>query len=100
MKSKKADGMTLNIIVVAALALIVLIVLTAIFAGKIKTSSDKGDQSTGETLSKVCASLGGYCWTGKNIGGCAVQPGGSSDGKGYIDCSGMCCTAPEPPENK
>ena len=83
--NKKADGMTLNVIVVAALALIVLVVLTAIFAGKIKDSSEKGETSTTETLNKLCSQQ-------KTPSECKSE-NTCGAGKGvYIDCAtGYCC---------
>ena len=89
-KSKKADGMSINVIVVAAIALIVLVVLTAIFAGRMKTSGDKQDKSTGETLSKVCTGIGRYC--NSTDGQSSTCKGSNTNlGKDYIDCSGVCC---------
>ena len=38
--NKKAQGMSLNVIIVAALALIVLVVLTAIFIGRLGSFED------------------------------------------------------------
>ncbi|MFO7677087.1 MAG: hypothetical protein R6V50_01710 [Thermoplasmatota archaeon] len=59
--SKKGQGLSLNVVVIAALALIVLVVLTAIFAGKIRESSQSGEKSTQEFLGKVCEQDGGRC---------------------------------------
>lgn len=54
---KKSQGLSLNVIVVAAIALIVLIVVVALFSGRIK-NFQKGIRS--------CASQGGHCscWGG------------------------------------
>ena len=51
-KSKKAQGMTLNVVVVAAIVLLVLVVLVLIFTGKI-------GNFVGE--SEKCVTKGGTC---------------------------------------
>lgn len=88
--SKKGDGMSLNVVVVAALALIVLIVLTAIFATKMKDSNQKGDASTKNTMDNVCSRDGRYC----NTSGVSCNvPGKNSIVSGsFIDCIGTCCS--------
>lgn len=50
---KKAD-MSINTVVVAALALIVLVVLTAIFVSRMNTTSDKAGKNDKVAFDKVC----------------------------------------------
>jgi hypothetical protein len=52
MAKKKSQGMSVNVIIIAALALIVLVVLTAIFTGRLKIFS--------ESL-QSCAAKQGHC---------------------------------------
>ena len=61
MFSKKAEGMSVNVIIVAILALLVLVVLSFVFAGKI------GDFVKG---TKQCQSIGGEC-----LGACNIEQG-------------------------
>ncbi|MBI2136595.1 hypothetical protein HYU06_05995 [Candidatus Woesearchaeota archaeon] len=56
-KSKKAQGMTLNVVVVAAIVLLVLVVLVLIFTGKI-------GNFVGE--SEKCITKGGTCVAAKD----------------------------------
>jgi hypothetical protein len=51
--NKKAEGLSLTTIVVAALALLVLIVLSVIFVGKMARTQEKG---------KDCVLRGGVCY--------------------------------------
>lgn len=93
MMSKKADGMSINIVVVAVLALVVLVVLLAIFSNKMKTGV-KGQEDAQKTLqSNVCAETVDkttyYCSTTSS---CNV--GNKAKEADYIDCpkgSGYCC---------
>jgi len=50
-KDRKAQGMTINVVIIAVLALVVLIVLVLIFSGKLRIFG----QST-----ENCGSLGGH----------------------------------------
>ncbi len=52
MKHKKAQGMTINVVIIAALALIVLVVLILIFTGYIGTANKNING---------CTSRGGIC---------------------------------------
>ncbi len=87
MMLKKGQGMPVNVIIIAAVALLVLIVLVAIFSGKINIFS-KGYSSTSENeQSKVCAARGGYCC---DTGSDRFTP---RPPEGWIDCSATqhCC---------
>ena len=50
--SKKAQGMSINVIIIAALAIAVLVVLFAVFTGRISLVSKQLDS---------CSNLGGTC---------------------------------------
>ncbi len=52
--NKKAQGISLNVIIIAAIALLVLVILSVIFMGRMGTFSDK---------SQDCTSQGGQCFT-------------------------------------
>lgn len=52
-KFKKGD-MSINTVVVAAIALIVLVVLTAIFVGRMNTTVDKTNKNDEIALGRVC----------------------------------------------
>lgn len=52
--TKKGQGMSLNVVIIAALALIVLVVLTAIFISRMNTASEKSAQNDELAFSNVC----------------------------------------------
>jgi hypothetical protein len=54
MTNKKAQGMSINTIVIAIIALIVLVVVILIFTGKIKFAANNMNQET-------CTARGGTC---------------------------------------
>lgn len=54
MKSKKADGMSLNIIVLAVIALAVLVVILAVFGNKMRQGSNAQDKAGNDVQSSVC----------------------------------------------
>ena len=62
MSSKKAQGISINTIIIAAIALIVLVVLVMIFTGRMGIFT-KGVQTTGD-ITKTCTELGGTIVTG------------------------------------
>ncbi|MBN2881582.1 hypothetical protein JXM83_06055 [Candidatus Woesearchaeota archaeon] len=88
--SKKAQGMSLNMVVVAAIALIVLVVLTAIFASKIRTSTQEGEKSTNNILNQACETDNEYRCSSNS--GC-VQKGGATKPGSFVDCGSTqyCC---------
>jgi hypothetical protein len=57
MRGKKAEGLTMNVIIIAALAIIVLLILVLIFTGQLKVFTG--------TL-KSCTDMGGKCETGND----------------------------------
>ena len=52
--TKKGQGMSLNVVIIAALALIVLVVLTAIFISRMNTAAEKSNQNDELALGNVC----------------------------------------------
>ncbi|MFO7677086.1 MAG: hypothetical protein R6V50_01705 [Thermoplasmatota archaeon] len=107
--SKKGQGMSLNVVIIAALALIVLVVLTAIFVGRLNTASEKTNENDELAYSRICVQpRDGYtdvkC---VNQGECDEDPwqvirpaSGSSSGAGsWMDCDTddgkVCCGAVE-----
>ena len=58
-KSNKAQGMSVNVIIIAALALIVFVVLAVLFTGKTKNFS--------QTI-ESCSSKGGQCLSKEQCG--------------------------------
>ena len=87
--NKRAQGLSLNIIVVAAIVLVVLIVLVIIFGSKMNLFGNKYDSSKNTVEKKLCAVDGGVC-VSKDAYNCNDIRGGSVD---WIDCSNSqkCC---------
>ena len=91
--SNKSQGISLRVIIIAALALIVLVVLIAIFSGKIQLFGQDYDKSTSDAKSKVCWSQPGHC--GDDVGDCTSGEYISDVGK-WLDCGsdqGCCRTS-------
>jgi len=90
MYGKKAQGISLNTIIIAAIALVVLIVLIAIFSGRIKIFSGSYDKSSQDTQGQVCNAQGGMCEMPPCSSGNAIYPAG---GGSWIDCGigQVCC---------
>ena len=87
---KKGQGLSLNTIIIAAIVLIVLVVLWAVFTGRMGVFS-KGLTET--TREKTCAEAGGVGKTGDDCGDDIPLFGKYSDiGAGEICCkiSGTC----------
>ncbi|MFH1850348.1 MAG: hypothetical protein ABH879_09305 [archaeon] len=87
MRSRKAQGISLTVIIIAAIALVVLVVLIAIFMGKISLWGDDYDETQAGALENVCAKQGGICRP--DCTAFITPPSG-----GWIDCSSSqkCCT--------
>ena len=76
--NKKAQGLSINTIIIAAIALVVLVVLIAIFTGRLGMFS-KGLGDVGK-----CQNLGGTCL---NANSCTEAGGGNTrEIFGAIDC--------------
>ena len=94
MMKNKAQGMSLNVIIIAVIVLIVLVVLVLVFSGKIKlfgsqttstASQYSGDKCLIPGTNNECAFSGDTS--------CTAKGGSYSDngGRGYTDCSGSGC---------
>ncbi len=62
--AKKAQGMSMNVIIIAAIALLVLVILSVVFIGRMTTFTDE----TGG-----CAGKGGTCYSGGCPSGTSVS---------------------------
>ena len=81
---KKGQGLSLNTIIIAAIVLIVLVVLWAIFTGRMGVFSQGLTEVTRE---KTCAEAGGYEKIGDDCGVDTPLFGKYSD----IDAGEICC---------
>ena len=91
---KKGQGITFNVIVVAAIALIVLVVIIMIFTGKIRVFSKDVDEPTAK---KTCSSYG----YGADGAACyQVCPEGYEEILARTECfdtGQQCCRPSSPP---
>ena len=92
---KKAQGLSLQVVIVAVLVLVVLVVLVLIFSGKLKvfgsTTSDTTAKFSGNNCvvpgtNNECVYNTAGITTCKNQGGAYSRPAG-----GYDDCGGEGC---------
>lgn len=81
MFKKRAQGLSINTIIIAVIALIVLVVLIAILTGKLGSFSEGVSGSA--TCANACKALGKVVDTS----GCATSLPGS-----YTETSNCCCT--------
>ena len=91
MIARKSQGISIQVLIIAAVSLVVLIVLVAIFTGRINVFSKTYQESTEESKSRVCITRGGKCVTGTNCGALNImddKPQGW-----WIDCGDdqVCC---------
>jgi len=92
-KIKKAQGISLNTIIIAALVLIVLIVLIVILSGRMNLFGDGYDSTTGDVDNAICMGDGYSCVTPDN-GNCPSGRGSEkSSNVDWIDCTSnqICC---------
>ena len=83
--NRKAQGLSINTIIIAAIALIVLVVLVAIFTGRLGIfSSELTKKSEGLT----CAEQGGD-WLGVECSGDSIELFGAKDQKDNLGKN--CC---------
>jgi hypothetical protein len=83
-KSKKAQGISLTVIVVAAIALLVMVVLILVFTGKIGNFTSNVD---------VCENKGGVCQDTCNRANLETELSGATckDSSGQPDNTQKCC---------
>lgn len=60
LKKKKAQGMSLNIIIIAAIGLLVLVILAVIFIGRIGSTTRSVDACKGKCVPTVEECVGDY----------------------------------------
>jgi len=93
---KKGQSISINTIIIAAIALAVLIVLFAIFTGRLGIFS-KGVQDT-DTCTQKCTSLNLKKTTSDvTAAGCSTTSGGQQIAGKYSDVTGennVCCCTP------
>jgi len=91
MQNKRAQGISLNTIIIAAIALIVLVVLVAIFTGRISMFSKGYDDTSEDTQSRVCNAQGGTC--ASDCDDIRGTPHPNPPEQGWIDCGEgyKCC---------
>lgn len=93
---KKAQGLSLNTIIIAAIVLIVLVVLWAIFTGRMGVFA-KGIKDTETQLKCTDDLIGGQESKERDINGNLICPDGSSKLPGKFaditDDVSICCTA-------
>ncbi|MFC1800525.1 hypothetical protein ACFLYT_00570 [Nanoarchaeota archaeon] len=58
MMKKKAQGISMNVIIIAAIALIVMVVLIAIFTGRISKVQDEGAAAEDRAKANICGTVG------------------------------------------
>lgn len=83
---KRAQGLSINVIIIVAIALIVLVVLIAVFTGRM--GSFIGGVDTAQSCSSSCQAFGGAMGPASDVGSCNGRyvPGKFSD-----VTSGVCC---------
>ena len=90
---KRAQGISLNTIVIAALVLIVLIILIVIFSGRMNLFGDGYDAASDDVKSAICMGDGYSCMTPAQ--GSTSCPTGyeKTPTADWIDCTSnqVCC---------
>lgn len=92
MISKKADGLEINVIIIAALCLIVLVVLLAIFSSRMQTGIKGQEDQQNSAIDQICSSSKKECVRDSQI----IQNVNDNCVKNskYIDCPNdgwSCC---------
>lgn len=89
--NRKSQGLSINTIIIAAIALIVLVVLVAIFTGRLGLfSKGLGETTTCEQICKARGIDSGKCLTGTGDNG-ETAPSGFKQLLGARDGSGKQC---------
>ncbi len=88
---KKAQGISLNVIIIAAIGLVVLVLLVAIFTGRINIFGKGVGEAEEAGTSNVCFGANHVCQ--------AEQPDGYTElpepAGGWVDCTSTCWEAEE-----
>ena len=92
--NKKAQGMSLNVIIVAALGLLVLVILAAIFVGRTGLFTKEISRCSGSCVASQQACSGTY---DKIVsGGCDLNSDGKMSDNGFTTkdiTDGFCCVS-------
>lgn len=81
--NKKAQGLSINVIIIVAIALIVLVVLVAVFTGNLGSFSKTIGSTTGDAT-KTCSEQGGTFKVQSACTGKTIIPSDSKSGE-------VCC---------
>ena len=87
---KRAQGMSLNVVIIAVIVLIVLVVLAVIFAGKIKFFGAQTQTTTSQYTGLKCKIPGVNAECSSDKAECSTR-GGSFDERVFEDCPGTGC---------
>ncbi len=89
---KKAQGMSMNVIIIAVIALIILVVLVMIFTGKTKMFGKTTSDTAADFTGSKCKVPGTNSECSYSQTDCDSKGGSYSDngGKGYTDCNACC----------
>ena len=85
MRLKKAQGLSMNIVIVAVIAIIVLIVIVAIFSGKARQFG-KGAQNVSAGFENKCKVPGVFGRECRSVSSCEEAGGMVVGESGYDDC--------------
>ena len=88
--NKKAQGLSLNMIVVAVIVLIVLVVIIAIFSGKLGNWGGQVDTLAGDAT-KNCADLGTGAEVMDSLTACNEENGHVVAAKDTLAIGKVCC---------
>ncbi len=88
---KRAQGLTMNVIIIAAISLIVMIVLIAIFTGRITVFQEKAKIGEDTAKANICVEQGGSCAETCPEGFTTLTPPGVT----WTDCQNKCCKRAE-----
>jgi hypothetical protein len=88
---KKGQGLSMNVIIIAALALLVLVVLAIIFMGKM--GGTVGDMRKCESMGGRCVPIGEQCPVGWSKAG--LNNVACLDSEGEVDSTMQCCIVGE-----
>lgn len=87
---RKAQGMSLNMVIVAVIVLVILIVLVLIFTGKIKMFGSQTNTATSAYTGLKCEVPGTNNECEDDEDACRAKSG-SYDDREFEDCRGACC---------
>jgi len=93
MKSKKASGLSLNMVVIAVLAMVVLVVILAIFGNKMRQSSQEQESAVSNFNEGICNIGGNRCFGESESNSDTIVKIDTCRTGNYIDCPSpnKCC---------